>query len=246
MNEVKETVGQYNQLRDFRLKAILEKYQVDLVIDAGANRGQFALNLRKLGYTGRIFSFEPIAHIYAKLAAEALHDDLWEVFDMALGNENGEKTINVANWSEFTSFLSSNEWCEERFGENCVTKASESVKIRKLCTVLAESISKETNIYLKLDTQGFDLEVYKGLGDYQQSVVALQSELSVVPIYKDIPHVTESLSFFEAQGYALSSIYPITVEEATLKTIEFDCMMVREDRCSATVTEGNGLVAYTE
>ena len=47
--------------------------QVASVFDIGANRGQFASRLRMAGWGGRIYSFEPIGEMHARLL-EALHE----------------------------------------------------------------------------------------------------------------------------------------------------------------------------
>ncbi len=52
-------------------------------------------------------------------------------------------------------------------------------------------------ILLKMDTQGYDTEVFKGLGSKLEHVYALQSEVSLISIYEGMPHWTESISLYE-------------------------------------------------
>lgn len=129
-------------LRRLRLKAILEKYQINIVLDVGANEGQFAADLRHIDYKGRIVSFEPIASAFAVLKQASLSDPNWDVHQIALGSHNGEQKINVADVSVFTSFLKSNSWCEQEFGKNSLGSKEEIVIVRRLDEVLQETVDK--------------------------------------------------------------------------------------------------------
>jgi len=80
-------------------------------------------------------------------------------------------------------------------------------------------------ICLKMDTQGYDLEVFRGLGACTADVHALQSELSVVPIYNGMPHWTESILEFEKAGFGVAGMFPVNRD--SLKVIEYDCLFVK-------------------
>jgi hypothetical protein len=56
----------------FFLKQVLDKGEVNCVLDVGANRGQFASILRKIGYGGQIISFEPSLHDFKNTEAKIL------------------------------------------------------------------------------------------------------------------------------------------------------------------------------
>src|SRR5579864_5352985 len=80
------------------------RYQaIDLVLDVGANEGQFALNLREAGYTGEIVSFEPILSVFQKLATTAARDRRWTAQRLALGDDCGTAVIAVTAHSVFSS-----------------------------------------------------------------------------------------------------------------------------------------------
>jgi len=60
-----------------RRKRLLENYGIDLVLDVGANVGQYGKELRCIGYKGQIASFEPLSAAYAELAKVSQADGLW-------------------------------------------------------------------------------------------------------------------------------------------------------------------------
>ncbi|MEB3360012.1 MAG: FkbM family methyltransferase [Synechococcales bacterium] len=227
--EVIRTKGVYDYLQQLRLKTILDTYQINTVLDVGANMGQFARDLRRTGYQGKIISFEPLSTTFEELKNASAGDPNWDTYQLALGKENGKQQIHVADSSVFTSFLKANAWCEERFGASSVGSREETVTVRRLDEVLGEMVDnlEQARIYLKMDTQGYDLEVFKGLGHLTDPILALQTEVSVIPIYQGMPPLIDSLTFFEKAGFELAGMYPVSFEHATLRVIEFDCMMVR-------------------
>ncbi len=74
---------------------LINRHNINLVIDVGANMGQFAIKLRHAGYRGQIISFEPLIECYKHLISIA--DDMWHIENCALGNSNTTETINVSH-----------------------------------------------------------------------------------------------------------------------------------------------------
>lgn len=219
----------FKVLSVIELKTMLEKYEINLVLDVGANQGQFAAFLRNnVNYDKQIISFEPISSVFEELKENASVDPEWDVYNLALGSRDTKKKIYLSDNSLFSSFLISNNYCEQRFGQEATGNKQETVTIRRLDGLFNEikvDLSK-ARIYLKMDTQGYDLEVFSGLGDKNKYISILQSELSVTPIYKGMPHLTESISCFEKAGFELAGLSPVNRDQLTLRIIEYDCMMV--------------------
>ena len=67
---------------------------VDLVLDVGANRGQYATGLRMSGYQGRIVSFEPIPAAYEDLFCAHGPDDQWAGRQATVGAAAGSAELN--------------------------------------------------------------------------------------------------------------------------------------------------------
>jgi FkbM family methyltransferase len=209
-----------------QLKNILRKYRVDIVLDVGANEGQFASRLRS-AFQGEIHSFEPVSTAYDKLNKLASSYDAWYAHKLALGSANGIKTIYVAKHTGFSSLLRSNEYSLRRFGDMSQAIMEEKVTVRRLDDVLDEIIPniEAKRIFLKIDTQGHDAEVFAGIGNKINQIVALQSEVSVIPIYEDMPHWTKNLLMYEQSGFSISGMFPVTRDAD--KVIEYDCLFVK-------------------
>lgn len=210
------------------LSDVLWRYRVDCVLDVGANRGQYARFLRQAGYRGRIISLEPVPEVFAQLAAAAADDDLWDVHQLALGRESGELEMHVASDGTLSSALPPSEFGTERFAALREIQV-QRVPVRRLDALLPELFpaGETPRILLKLDTQGFDLEAFAGLGDAVDRVVALQSEVALLTIYEHMPRMPEALAVYEAAGFEVSGMYPVTREKRTARVLEYDCVMVR-------------------
>jgi FkbM family methyltransferase len=217
-------------LLPMHLQALFEKHHINCVIDVGAHTGEYAAQLRTHGFRGEIFSFEPVASNFSTLSCKVEKDSKWHCFDCALGSEDAMQDINVATDSVFTSFHTPNAYATQRFGVNKVTTSHvQSVQVRRLDGILRNLVRSipEPRVFLKMDTQGYDLEVFKGAQGVLDLIFGLQSEASVQPIYEDMPGHMETIQKYREKGYEITGMYPISRDHGTLKLIEFDCVMVR-------------------
>jgi FkbM family methyltransferase len=208
------------------VRAIIEEYQVDLILDVGANKGQFALGVRRF-YKGPIISFEPVSRMFTVLSHTAPHDNNWFKFNYALGNKSEEQYINVHENDELSSLLETNQYFVERFGDVATRSEKELIKIRRFDDIVDEipfNIDSR-KIFLKMDTQGYDLEVFKGAQSIRKNLVALQSEVSQMPIYYHTPNWTETINEYEKAGFRLAGLYP--AHRDGFYYIVSDCLMVK-------------------
>ena len=78
-----------------RLK-LMRHFQVDLVLDIGADTGEYVAKLRRYGYEGWVVSFEPLPSSFAELRYNAGTDPLWETANFALGERDGRAALHIA------------------------------------------------------------------------------------------------------------------------------------------------------
>ena len=211
------------------LRKVFEKREINCVIDVGANRGQYGSLLRSIGYSGQILSFEPVGANYEALAICAAAGGRWSYFRYALGAADGQAEINVGDEDVFSSFLEPTEESRLRFPGNRVARV-ETVQVRRLDSVLDELTIglSSPRIYLKLDTQGFDLEVLAGATGVLDRILALQAEVSFRPIYHGMPSYLDSLREFQAHGFEVVDFLPVCRDIDGLRAIEMDCVMAKE------------------
>ena len=214
--------AQYHLLR----RDVFERLGIDVVIDVGANSGQYGSELRRF-FKEKIISFEPTSSAFKMLERSAKGDPSWKVEKLALGSKEAKQMINVACHSVFSSFLELSEYASVRFGNQSIATTKEEVYVCRLDDILPTLLPewRTKKIFLKMDTQGFDLEVFKGAKGVLDRVMALQTEVSVMPIYEGMPHWTESISYIEKYGFTVAGLFAVNIDEN--KVIEFDCLMVR-------------------
>jgi FkbM family methyltransferase len=202
--------------------------EINCVMDVGANTGQFAQMLRGEGYKGHIVSVEPVAEAYAQLEANARGDSRWRTVQLALGATDGEASINVPGGTNMSSFRAPDSEALGKWSFVSDATRMETVRIARLDSVLDELAPNLDNlhIYLKLDTQGWDLEVMKGAEASLERVVAIQTELSFKRLYAEQPMYVESLELFRDLGYEIAGFFPI-VRDRNWALIEADCVLVR-------------------
>lgn len=211
---------------DRHLLQILDKHAIDTVIDVGANAGQFSLRLRAAGFSGRIEAFEPIPAMARELAERFAADRLFTTHHCGLAEQDGAMELNVLAGSDFSSFLKTNENSEQYFPERTGLKEIIKVPVKRLDGI--EGIAQqESRLLLKLDTQGFDLQVFSGATALLPRIKAVLIECSVIPLYQGTPGFIESLTVFQAAGFLPSGFFPVSRDKTTLAIIEFDCMLVR-------------------
>lgn len=217
--------------RDAHLRWLVEALEVDLVLDVGANRGQFARSLREGGYAGRLVSFEPAAGPRARLEEAAAADDAWEVVPWALGESDGEAVLHAVDaQSELGSLRPASDFgraWKDVMGQT----RDETVAVRRLDGAWAEVVGGAERVLLKLDTQGFDLAAFRGAGALVRPggpVVAVLTEVACVPIYDDVPLLDAHLAELGRAGWAPAGLYPVSFDPPTLRVIELDAVLVRD------------------
>jgi FkbM family methyltransferase len=204
-------------LYDLHLKRMLDRHRITTVLDIGANVGGFGLLLRRIGFAGRIVSFEPVQEPFEKLTALAQADGNWEAHRIAFGDRTETRQIHVMAGSELSSFLPPAE-------------TSTAMQVRELRPVEVRMLDEWQGVaweraFVKVDTQGHDPAVLRGGAGVLERVPLLQTEVSVRAIYQGMTRWTDALATIDALGFDITGLFPVSRDEH-LRVREFDCLAV--------------------
>lgn len=172
------------------------------VIDAGANRGQFAAEISRFFPTADLYCFEPLAEPCAELQrwAAAKCGQRVRIFNVALGNEEGEAMMHRhSEHNASSSLLATTEVCESLYPQ---TRAQDVVPVT--LTTLDAALRGEAlqhEILIKLDTQGYERQVIQGGTATFQQAAACIVEVNLYKLYEQQPSFLELAAMLDKMGY---------------------------------------------
>ena len=213
------------------LRQFLPGLGIDVVLDVGAHQGEFALEVRDEGFRGRIVSFEPVQDSFAVLERNAARDSDWFVHRLALGDVDETRAISTPPNPQLASFLRPTERGRSLFPLVDGGAGSEDVPVRRLDAIADDLFddAASPSVYLKVDTQGWEIQVLDGGERTLRRVKALQVELSIMPIYEGATPYLEMLEELRERGFVPSGFFPVA-SSPRFEAVEVDCVLVRAQR----------------
>lgn len=215
-----------------QLVQVIRSQSINMVIDVGANKGQFASNLRACGFKGDIVSFEPLPDAYKTLTELSSTDPHWRVYSRcAVGAVPGTATMNVAGNSVSSSLLPITEAHTSAATTSRYVDAVE-VPVVRLDDVASDLELQNKRCLLKIDTQGFEWEVLDGAAETLARCQGVICELSLVQLYKGQRLWLEIIERFSLTGFVLWSLQTGFIDQATGRSLQVDGVFVREPSMS--------------
>jgi FkbM family methyltransferase len=200
----------------------LKLHKINVVFDIGANTGQFANDLREYGYKGKIVSFEPLQQAYQILFSKAKGDKSWIIHPRcAIGASSGEIEINVAANSASSSILPMLSTHEEAAPHTKYTH-KERVSMINLDSVLELYASPDDNLFIKIDTQGYEWSVLDGAEQTLKQSKGVLLELSLIPLYDGQKLWLDLVNRLSATQHFVFAIQPGFTEAKTGQTLQVD------------------------
>ncbi len=210
-----------------RRRRLLDYNKISLVLDIGANAGQFGQELRQdLGYSNKIISFEPMHDAFKLLEEKSSIDEHWDVYNFALGDTNGTSEINVAENSYSSSLLEMMPAHVQSAPDSKYVK-KEVIEIRSLDAIFSDIAEPDGRIYMKIDTQGFENRVLKGASSSLAGIDMIQMEMSLVPMYKGELLFNDLCTIVSEKGYSLVAVEPVFSNPDTGQLLQLDGIFQR-------------------
>lgn len=212
-----------------RLVTTLKHHEINLVLDVGANIGQFAKSIRGAGYVGRITSFEPLLKAHASLVESSLNDPLWNIAPrMAIGDHEGEVAINVSGNSVSSSVLEMLDQHADAAPDSRYV-SREQVRVARLDSILIDDLRNDVIVpFLKVDTQGYEAPVLDGAPRVLAKCRGLQLELSFVPLYDGQQLFDPLLERMKTLGFSVWGIWPGFCDKGSGRMLQVDVVLFRD------------------
>jgi FkbM family methyltransferase len=209
-----------------RRMRLLSERRITLLLDVGANSGQYVREMRGLGYAGRVVSFEPLQAAFEALRARARGDASWTCKQIALGDGPGSATIHIAGNSWSSSLLPMLETHSQAAPESRYV-GSETVSVRMLDEVLPEVARPDDRIFLKVDTQGYEKRVLEGARQSLRRIDLIQLECSLRHLYQGDDLIGDLISWLAERSFLPVSIEPGFVDPLTGQQLQADVLFAR-------------------
>jgi FkbM family methyltransferase len=215
-------------LEPFVLKNILSATGASIVLDVGANVGQYGDSLLQGGFNGTLISFEAIPDIHRRLLEHAKRrSPHWLVAPCAaVGSSKGQIEFNIAGNSVSSSVLPMMAAHLDAAPQSRYVQ-KQLVNVARLDEIAEPLIPAAGTMLIKVDTQGYEIEVLKGATGLLERTVALQLELSLVPLYDGAPTIAQMISFAAANGFELFNLIPGFRDKRSGRLLQADGFFVR-------------------
>lgn len=207
---------------------IIDENGINLVLDVGANVGQFGTDLRNAGFTGEIISFEPASSPFQDLVKRSQRDKLWTVFNFALGDSIREADLHIANNSGLSSSILEPNLHSIYF-PTIIFDQTERIQISTLSNFVKNQNLTDRRILLKIDTQGYENLILQGATEIFDSVISTYLELSLVELYGEEATALSILNTLSNLGHEISDIQR-GIQSKDGKLLQIDVLTIKSSR----------------
>ena len=203
---------------------MLDHHKVETVFDIGANIGQYAQNLRKAGFRGRIISFEPLAINHLQLKKISEDDPKWEIAPrMAVGQTDGNTIIHVSQNNDMSSILPVAEIMLRVLPKSRIVE-TEEVPLHRIDSIFSQFVTSEEKFFVKVDTQGFEMPILEGATESMNNgrIIGWQLELSLIPLYAGERTYEDIINYLKLNGFEMHLVLPGYFSKKILRLLQID------------------------
>jgi len=183
---------------------IIHGLELNTIVDIGANRGQFALCVRRLYPKAKIFSFEPLEKPASRYLRTFKNDPHARLIKKAIAAQPGSAAMHVSRWDVSSSLLPISQAQHDNFPFTEESRR-ETVSMAPLAECLDAS-AIEGMALLKLDVQGYELAALQGCEDLLERFRFVYVEASFIELYVGQALATEVIAYLFAKGFKLTCV----------------------------------------
>jgi FkbM family methyltransferase len=186
---------------------LVEPLGIGVIYDIGANVGTWTLLARAIIPDAEVHAFEPMEKHRSGFGTNVAGLERMTLHGIALGAESRPAVLHVMDFSDASSVLPSAEANRLHFGTVEVEQAA--IQLHRLDSYRAAQQLPFPDL-IKLDVQGYELEVLKGGIDCLKSAKAVLAEVSFAEFYTGQPLFEDVVRFMADMGFRLHAVSTTT------------------------------------
>lgn len=199
----------------------LEHLGTDVVIDIGANVGLFSEEIRMKLPNATIYAFEPLKECFNVLSEKFKLDKNFNAFNIALGSHKGDASMHKNEYTPCSSILPITDIHKKEF-PHAISESSEKVSVGTLDDVIGGADIAGKVILIKMDVQGYELEVLKGATQVLDKSKAVLAETCFTSLYDGQPLFQDIYKYLTERGF----VYKGSIQQ---KLSKIDGMVIAQD-----------------
>ena len=200
--------------------------KIKTIIDIGANKGQFALAARYVFPESQIISFEPLSgpsRIFKKVFSKDRNIILHQ---SAIGTETTSQPIHVSKQNDSSSLLPISN------NQTAVFPGTEESHTEEIFVAPLNHFIKKDDlippVMVKIDVQGYELEVLKGCEKFLEDFNYIYVECSFIELYKGQAFLDEVYDFLSRYSFKLAGVYNVCYDKKGL-AVQGDFFFKKKD-----------------
>ena len=206
----------------------LPSLKLKTVIDVGAYIGAFAFAMRMILPQVQIYCFDPLEENVAKINKNLGKWGSVKTFQSALGDRKGNVQFNLNDFRASSSILEMDTQHRQAFPETTHTTKVD-VPMARLDDFLPE-MKVQAPAFLKIDVQGFELNVLKGATNLLPIVDYLMIEVTYQTLYKNQPLYGDIYQYLHTRGFEFAGNIDSLVSPKNGAILQSDALFIRKGK----------------
>lgn len=208
---------------------ILRQADFRMIVDIGANRGQFALAARQWAPRARVISFEPLPGPALVFSSVFAGDDRVVLHESAIGPLPERREMHISARDDSSSLLPISRLQSQIF------PGTAEISTIEVSVAPLEAFMRPDDVrapaMLKLDVQGFEYEALSGCASLLSLFDFIYCECSFMELYSGQKPAGEVIEWLSDRSFALRGVFNPAYDRRG-DAIQADFLFVRNDACA--------------